>query len=445
MCTRSRKYSRARLIRMNETVKTPSDSGRKSVPNTIWIASERVASSMLGILSILAVTRLLGVVSYGHYAFSLSILGVGLALGHLGLDGLLIKKLVENPNATKPILGTVSLAKYIIYIPLFVATFNSRLFFEIGPIGAGVLQSLSVIFLILPISSSLIAWLHAHSAFRQSSLARICAIFLGTTAKIGLILAGLDIVKVGFAHSAIFVIELSFLLLLSKRLGAPMPSEWHFNMPVLRPLFAEGLPLFLASLFAMFYINFDVIALRILTTPEIVGEYALVQQVLQASQILPFAIALAAFPMLVAVSKTDLLVFFSRSARIMLFLTIAGLTFSAVTIVLAPILIPLVFGERYLPTAYLLQTAAAAFPFIFIRQLTTKMFICLKLGWRLAVIEGAALAVSGGLNITLIPLMSSRGSAIAVVGTYAFTSLTSVIVLWASRAARHEKLHNYVK
>jgi Membrane protein involved in the export of O-antigen and teichoic acid len=390
-------------------------------PDAFWIASERIVSSALNIVTIVVIARFLGVVDYGHYAFGITLLGVSLAFGHLGLDGLLIKRIIEDNSISGTLLGSVAVAKYLIYLPLFVVALTPSLVIDLGPAGTHFVQALAPILLVTPLSSAMICWLNSQSEFRKVSLARITAVVVGTVGKVAIIAVGFGIQAVGIGHSLIFFVEALVLTHLVWMLRGPLPNAWTFDKSVLKGLLTAAYPLFLASLFAMVYISIDVIALRFLASPRTVGEYALVPQIIQAFQILPYAITLAAFPSLITDSARDSKTFLVNSAKIGRRLAFLGLVMSLILFGIAPSAIILVLGAEYAVTSSLIQVGALCLPFAYLRQLTTKVFICLNRGKTLAIVELVGLISALLLNLSLIPLYGAFGAALSVVLTYALT------------------------
>jgi O-antigen/teichoic acid export membrane protein len=176
-------------------------------------------------------------------------------------------------------------------------------------------------------------------------------------------------------------------------------------------------------MFAVMYMSADVVALRFLTTPRVVGEYALIPQILQATQIIPFAITLAAFPALVANNERGGEHLLRHGAGIARTLVLLGSFCGLALILVVPPILPLAFGEEYTVTGSLLRVAALSLPFLFLRQLTTKMFICVERGKLLAGIEAAGFASAVLLNVLLIPRYGAFGAAASTVISYALTTL----------------------
>ena len=391
--------------------------------DSLYIGAERLASAVLNLVALLAVARFLGVEAYGAFALAMSILGIGLALGHLGLDGLLLKRLIAEPERASRLLGTVSFTKYAIYLPAFAAF--SFLPAQIGltPLEGHVLQAIAPIFLIMPLTSGIIGWLNSRDLFRSPSLARILAVVVGSSAKLALIAGGFGLVSIGLAHTALFVMEFAVLAVLLFRHGGPLPHRWRFEGALVASLYRQAGPLFIASLAGMTYAQIDILMLRYLTDQTVVGEYAFVQQILQSAQIVPFAITLAAFPTLVRLEKEDLRKFFAHALSIALKIVGLGTLIALALVAVGPWLVVTLLGQDYAATGDTLRIGALALPFIFLRQLTSKMYICLERGMLLAVIECGVLVVAILLQRMAITSYGADGAAGVVILTYALASL----------------------
>ena len=402
-----------------------------------WIFSERVLSSILNLLCIVAITRILGPTPYGHWAFALSVVAVLLAAGHLGLDGLLIKKIVEAPGRAPHLLGTVVALKAAIYIPAIAGVL---LFFHNRPGVTAEEQELLFILMIpvvlAPLTSSLLAWTNAASEFGKPARSRIAANLTGTTAKLLAIFAGFGIVTVGYIHAAMFVLEALLLLLVVGRQEGPLPWRWRPDLADVRPLLSQSGYLFAATIFAIFYFNIDIMAMRLLRGPYEVGIYALVPQIILAIQLIPYALTLSTFPALVVLAGQDQEPFHARILTLTKQLFLMGVLVAVALVGFAAIGFEMVFGAAYKPTVPALMIGALSLPFLFIRQLTTKIYVCTNQGRRLAAIELVGLLLSTGLNLVLVPRFGGLGAVSVLCFVCFFTVVVSLLFFDQGSLAR---------
>lgn len=404
--------------------------------NSLWILAERVASNLLNFIAIIAIMRLLGPAAYGQWAFAISIVSVLLVTGHLGLDGLLVRKLVDQPERARHLLGVTASLKYAIYIPVVCATLA---FFtikaEIDSVERTLLCVLMVAVLVAPLTSSIVAWCNAHSQFRSAARARIAAVAVGFAGKIGLIAGGLGIVPVGIAHSAMFALEASILLLVVRQHGGPLPWHWRFDPATVRELMSQSFYLFTAAIFATLYFNVDVIVLRAYSSSYEVGLYALVPQVILASQMLPYSVTLSRFPDLArsAGEAGERAQFYRtltkvlKSLLVLAVVTIAGL---GLFILVA---FDFVFGPDYAATKPILWMAALVMPPLFVRQLTTKAYILTNEGARLALIELCGLLGVLAILLLAVPHYGAMAAVSAIICGCWLTVTMSLLLLDGGR------------
>lgn len=406
--------------------------------NSLWILAERVASNLLNFIAIVAIMRLLGPAAYGQWAFAFSVISVLLVTGHLGLDGLLVRKLVEQPGRARHLLGVTATLKYVIYVPAVCGTLAFfTLQTELEAQELSLLYVLMMAVMFAPLTSSLVAWLNARSHFRPAARARIAAVVVGFAAKIALIAGGLGIVPVGLAHSAMFAVEAAILLLTVRLHGGPPPWQWRFDRATARALLSQSVYLFAATIFATLYFNADVMVLRAYSSSYEVGLYALVPQVILASQMLPYAVTLSRFPDLArsASEAPDRVEFHRAVAKVLgMLLALAGAAMLGLGLFIL-LAFDFVFGSDYAATRPILWLAALALPPLFVRQLTTKVFILTDEGRRLAAIELSGLAVVLAILLVAVPQFGALAAVIAVIGGCWLTVLLSLALLDGGRFA----------
>jgi O-antigen/teichoic acid export membrane protein len=402
----------------------------KSTSGALWIFSERVLSSILNLLCIAAITRLLGPAAYGHWAFTLSIIGVLLVAGDLGLEGLLIKKLVEMPERSARLLGTVFALKIIVYLPaiaavlLFIWTSGS-----LSPEERSLFYIFMIPVILSPLTSSLLAWTNSVSAFHNAARMRMISNALGSIAKLYAILAGFGIVQVGWIHAGMFVLEAAGVLLAVRLLGGPMPWTWRPEAGGVRPLLAQSSYLFLATIFFTLYLGLGTMMLRFFHGPYEVGTYALVPQINQALQFIPYALTLAAFPSLVHSMNSDADKFYENVLHLSKKLLLSAACVIVMLLLFSLFVLENVFGPDYKETGYIMIVSLTSIPSLFIRQLTTKLYICMNKEKHLATIELIGLFLAVALNYAMVPGFGGIGAALALSVVSSFTVIGSLIAL----------------
>lgn len=386
--------------------------------DTLWIFAERIAGSILNFLAVLAVMRLLGPTVYGEWAFSFSIVSLLLVSGNLGLDGLAMRKLIELPHKTKELLGVITVLRYAVYFLVISGTLLVfSLSYNVTTTELHILYILVPVVLAAPLTASILAWANSQSYFSDTARWRILVLMIGSVAKIALVFAGFGIVEFSIAHSAMFSLEAAVLLSVLALKRGPLPWEWKFENDIAFILLRQSVFLFAATLFATLYFTLDVIILRVYRGTFEVGMYAVVPQILFATQLIPYAVTLSQFPSLTktAATQTQEADFRVHVSKLLVTLIVLSIAACAAVAVFNSIFFDMIFGDAYREAKGYLWIACLAITPIFIRQLTTKLYILQDSGRVLASIEFVGLVIVTILLFVFVPIYGGYAAIASVV------------------------------
>lgn len=400
-----------------------------------WLASERIIAVLMGLITTFLVARFMGPVNFGIFAFIFASVGLGLAIGQLGMDSLLVRLFVNSESTEAEIIGTAVLIKAIANIVGYIAVFAVVIVSTDGSRNelAILIMSASV-FALSSVTTVLGPWFKAKEDFKSLFEIRVLATIISLIVKVSVVVSDLSIVAMAAAHILYFVTETIVLLAFFLRKNGTPIRQWTYHKSVASDLISKGLPLFVGTMIAATYMNVDMIMLRFFWDAQAVGEYALVPQMLNAIQIIPYALTSAAFPMiLVLVGKGDKVEVGNLCRRLYFQLLLFSVAALLLVIFVARPLTPILFGEAYQPTLVPLLISAFAIPLIFIRYLSTKLFVAYDVRYDFVKMELAGLCVNVGLNIALIPVYAGPGAAISTVIAYFTSTIVMALMLKRSR------------
>ena len=86
---------------------------RKYFANTSWLLGERILRIVVALFVGIYVARYLGPENYGLLSYTNSFVGIFVALATLGLDDVVVRELVKNPEQREELLGTSFLLKIV--------------------------------------------------------------------------------------------------------------------------------------------------------------------------------------------------------------------------------------------------------------------------------------------------------------------------------------------
>ena len=99
---------------LKKTIQLKYQSGfRKYFANTSWLLGERLLRMAVSLFVGIYVARYLGPENYGLLSYANSFVGIFVALATLGLDDIVVRELVKNPEQREELLGTSFLLKIV--------------------------------------------------------------------------------------------------------------------------------------------------------------------------------------------------------------------------------------------------------------------------------------------------------------------------------------------
>jgi O-antigen/teichoic acid export membrane protein len=167
-----------------------------------------------------------------------------------------------------------------------------------------------------------------------------------------------------------------------------------------------------------------------LADPGLVAIYAVAVGLANRARIVPNAIATAMFPAVAGLSGQQLGGFVARILR-------HSLTWMLVTVILlaavAPLLIPLLFGEQYGPSVLPFLLLLPGTAFLTGYMVVARYFSARNLHEANLAVLGVSIAVNIGLNIFLIPRYGVVGAGLSSLVSYALQGAGGMLIfVWGS-------------
>ncbi len=402
--------------------------------NSFWIMGEKAVGLGLAFAATVFIARYLGPEDFGSLAYALSLATLFSAAGHMGLQGLVVREIVKDPEGRAETLGTAATLKllgmgagYLILLVYAVVYegLHTTEFYLIAIAGFALLfRPLDV----------LEFWFHAFVQARYAALARIAAHVATTAFKLALVFAGAGLVY--FATAQVLQAMLAaLLLLLFFRLKAGIRiTEWRFNRARARNLLSQGWLIYLGSIFAVIYLKVDQVMLRWLAGTEEVGQYAVAAQLSEAWYFVPTAIVASFFPRLIKLREENEAKFKRRLQQLFDALFLIGLSVAVAMTIAAPWIISVFFGTDYAASASILVIHIWAAIFIFMRAAFSKWILIENVLVFSLITQGLGALANVLFNLALIPSYGGIGAAYATLFSYAMASFVALFFYQRTRA-----------
>jgi O-antigen/teichoic acid export membrane protein len=374
-----------------------------------WVALTRVVSEAFSLLAAVVLARLIAPAAFGHAAVALIFLPLAVILTFEGFASALVQResIDENDRRSAMFMSLVGGAALSVLVFALTGPVWRPLF---GAQTASLIELMSPTMFIGALGGVSLATLLRALDFRSTSLVEAASVVAGSVVAVGLAVAGLG-ARAIVIGALVQVAASSALLIAVSR--PPLPRwSWHAQ----RRITSFGLPAALAGLVEILFRNIDyaILAARV-PAAETGFYYRAFNLGVVYQQKLSGVMVQVAYPLYSRTTDPDRLrAIHERAARVH-----AAIVFplQALLVVLAPVLVPFVFGRAWTPAVRPTQILAVAGMFAAVLAGYAQVMLALGKPRALLSFNVARLAFYGG-----VVLLASRHGlvtvAVAVVAAY---------------------------
>jgi polysaccharide transporter, PST family len=397
---------------------------RKVLSNMSWLLAERVLRVGVGFFIVAWMARYLGTANFGLLNYASAFLVIFNTIASLGLNQIVIRDFVNEPDKRYEIAGT---------------SFVLRL---IGAVCGFILAAVTIFYLrpdditsrntVVIIAAAMLTlefqciddWFHSQVKSKYIIWATNTAFAVMVIVKIALIQANASVIAFAWAiliESAIGAI-LSIVVYQATRQKI---QKWRFDWSRAQNLMRIGWPLIFSELAIMVYVKIDQVMLGQMSGDNEVGVYSAAVRIAESWLFLLATIVTSVKPSIIEAKKLGEDVYYQKIKQTCSLLSGIVYVVAIPMIFLSTPIVVLVFGKEYVSSGIILAvyfwsslfTASALIKDIWIavEEHTTYALI--------TSISGAGANIL--LNLYLIPKYGALGSAIATVISYVLTDYLS--------------------
>lgn len=408
---------------------------RKALRGEKTALTQRVGKS-IGILTIeqliqgvvtagtaVVVARSLGPTDFGLFSFATSAAAMVLPLLSVG-QTLLVRDLVMEPSRRNELLAAAFRVAFGIACALqilalgFAVLIPSKLGAVRVPLVLCGLALLARPMLVLDF------WFQARLDARGAATARLTGLAVGSALRIAVVIHGGSHVLVLLALTTIVDTVVAGALMVWRfgRSGGP-PRIFISGSAPTWTYCKRIAPLLIGGLAVALYVRLDQILLGIMSDPRSLGQYAVAVRLSELLYFVPVVVMSSVAPALTAMHSEDETKF--RATYEGIVATFVGIAIAGVVLLslLAPILIPLVFGDDFGGATGVFRVHVLSLPFVFLgmsQSVWNAVYDQQRLAmWR--TLGGVVINVV--LCLALIPAYGAMGAAYATVGAYGFAGM----------------------
>ena len=384
---------------------------RRYGANTAWMFSEQILRMIAGLLVGIWVARYLGPEQFGIFSYALAFTGIFSGIAKLGLDGIIVRDLLNDPGKRDFYLGTAFwlkiagalLAFTVITIASFFTSNDTLTNLYIFIIASGMIfQSFEVIDF----------YFQSKILSKFVSISKMTQLFISSLLKIYFVLTGADLIWFVFI-SAFDQFTLAICLIYAYRKQSIGYFIYHFNFSIAKRLLFNSWPLIFGSLVVMIYMRIDQIMIKEMLGAKEVGIYSAAVRLSEVWYFIPTIIASSIFPAILAAKQQGQQVYHMRLQQFYTVMAWLAISIAVPMTFLSDWIIVLLYGAAYSEAGSVLMINIWTTLFVFIgvafgRYLTAENLTKTQL---YRTLFGAVVNVI--LNLILIPIYGIKGAAIA--------------------------------
>lgn len=384
--------------------------------NSGWLLLDKAVRIGIGLIVGIWLARYLGPAQFGQFNFAIAFVALFSPIAILGLDGIVVRELVRQPDKSAEILGSALTLKLAGGTLAFALALTAILIMRtpgdisrwlVGVIAAGMLfQAFDIADL----------WFQSRVLSKYAVLAKNGAFLCLTIAKVWLILSEADVLAFAWVSTAELALG-AVGMIVGFRVAGNRWLKLNPNRATMRRLMREAWPLLVSSLGAMLYMRADQVMLAQMVGEHEVGLYSAAVRLSEVWYLLPPVMISSVMPFLADARQRAEPIYYQRLQQLFALLIRVAILVALPLALLATPLVRLIFGPAYAAAGDILAIHVWSVVFVFLGAGTTAWIINENLP-KLALYQtsiGAILNV--GLNFVLIPRHGALGAAIATVAS----------------------------
>ncbi|WP_260703355.1 flippase [Edaphobacter flagellatus] len=394
---------------------------RKIIGNTGWLFVDRVVRMGMGLFVGVWVARYLGPNQFGSLNFALSFIALFSTATTLGLEGIVIRELLHNPEGKREILGTsLALRGFGGLLSIFVSVAILLL------IQSHDKQSLLLVS-ILSLTLVFQAFDTIDCLFQSEVRSKI-TVWAKNSAF--LIFAGIRVVLIHlkapvWAFAAAYTGEIALGaigLVFGYRLSGGRIFSWRVQKTTAVQLLKESWPNIFSALAIMVYMRLDMVMLKMMQGDFAVGLYSAATRVSEVWYFIPMAIVSSVSPAIMRAKDTPELLY-DRLRKLFSLMTVTAYGTGSIMALASPVIIRILYSKSYSGAAPVLAVHAWASIFVFLGVAQSPWNLSQNLLKQSLYNTLAGAIINFAMNLYLIPRYSAMGAAIATVVSYAISGV----------------------
>ena len=393
----------------------------KNIKNSLWIIGEQIFQMLISLIVGILTARYLGPSNYGTLNYTASFVTFFTAIVTLGMEGVVIKKLIERPDEEGRYLGGCIALRFIcsvltiVILPVLIYVLNPS---EPIKVVLVLLQSLQLAFKSVQILDS---WFQRHLKSRFVSVGKMIACLIVSAYKVFLLMTSKDIIWFAFSNS---LTDLVISILLYVFYSRESKQKLLPDISKGREVLAESYHFVISGLMVSIYSQMDKIMIGQMLSDTDVGLYTTAVTICGMWIFIPLAIINSYRPLILEHKKNGQeKLYLLRLKQLYSVIIWLCLGISFLIFIFSGFIIRILYGEAYIGSIGVLRTAIWFETFSVIGTARGIWILAENMNKYVKYYLMIGAGVNLILNLVMIPVMGITGAAIATLITQITTSI----------------------
>ncbi len=396
--------------------------------NIGWLFGDKLLRMGVGLLVGVWVARYLGPEQFGLMSYAMAIVALVSSAGSLGLNGIVVRDIVMEPDTADVTLGTAFLLQII----------GGFLAFVLGLIAISIARPdddlarfmVAVLGFVMVFKAAEVVkyWFESQVKSKYTIWVENAVFLVLAAVRVGLILAQASLLAFVWATFAEAALVAVFLLLLYAKKVGTLPFR---SASVLRAkhLLMESWPLILVSFASFINMRMDQVMLGAMTNDLVVGNYSAAVRISEVWLMIPGILGASIFPAIIAAKEKSEVMYRKRILQISSYMAMVVLLVALVISTGANQITYLLYGKQYASAGgYLAILIWSGVPYLIFFAFN-QMYYIEKLVRISFYVAAFAVTSNISLNLALIPVYGGTGAAVATLITAFGSTAVSLTIL----------------
>ncbi len=300
------------------------------------------------------IARYLGPEQYGLLNFALAFVGLFGAIASLGLQGVMVRNIVNKPVDANSIMGTGFILRFLGGLASFSLIMIAIIIIRPEDLIAKLIVAILGFTLILQSSEVVKYWFESHVLSKYVVWVENSVFIVIAIIKVILILVHAPLMSFVFAvfAEALFVSLLLFTIYSWK---AGRLKDWKPNFKIAKQLLNDSWPLILSGLAIAIYMRIDLVMLEYMIGNKSVGIYSAAVRISEVWYFIPMVIVSSVFPSIVEAKQKSEELYYQRLQKLYDLVLWIAIVVALLMTFLSNWVVELLFGFQYIEAGSVLK------------------------------------------------------------------------------------------